>query len=436
MLNHCFHVWAQEDGAHFQKWAAMFVLFVSPFFKSDTPYFIEAMADIPGVRLGIISQDSIDDLQPHIRHKLAATWRVTDILSAEQIEWAARELQKRMGKAERLLAINEQIQVPVAQVRERLGIPGMGPEVVQRFRNKSLMKDCFRQAGIPCARHCAAISAQQAWDFVELVGYPVCVKPVDGAAAQSTYRVGSSEDLADVLRARDPSVRHPLQLEEFVTGQEHSFECFSVDGVPQWHSLSRYIPTPLDVMRNPWIQWRIVLPREIDSKQYDDAKDIGHRALKALGMETGMSHMEWFRRGDGSIAVGEIGCRPPGAQLITITNRAHDMSIYRGWATTLVLGKFEAPPKRKYAAGVAFLRGLGGGVVSQTHGLQEVLHEFDDMITDYQIPQPGQAASITYEGEGYIILRHPKTSRVEEALQHIVSTVRVEMFHYRGGPAT
>ena len=39
----------------------------------------------------------------------------------------------------------------------------------------------------------------------------------------------------------------------------------------------------------------------------------------------------------------------------------------------------------------------------------------------------GQAPTGTYEGEGYVILRHPETAVVERALKHLISTVRVEL---------
>jgi hypothetical protein len=34
---------------------------------------------------------------------------------------------------------------------------------------------------------------------------------------------------------------------------------------------------------------------------------------------------------------------------------------------------------------------------------------------------------VSYEGEGFIIVRHPQTSVVADALKRIVSTVRVEL---------
>ncbi len=41
------------------------------------------------------------------------------------------------------------------------------------------------------------------------------------------------------------------------------------------------------------------------------------------------------------------------------------------------------------------------------------------------MPRPGQPAAGTYEGEGYVILRHPDTRVVEDGLRKLVSTVRV-----------
>ena len=71
------------------------------------------------------------------------------------------------------------------------------------------------------------------------------------------------------------------------------------------------MPNPLDVVRNPWIQWCVLLPKEVEDPRYDDVRKAGYAALQALGMDTGMSHMEWFRRPDGRLAISEIAARPP-----------------------------------------------------------------------------------------------------------------------------
>lgn len=405
----------------------MFTLFSVPFITENAKRFLNVIVQIEGVRVGIITQDPEDRLPELVRQRMAGHWKVTDALNTDQLEWAARELSQRHGKIHRLLAANEQSQVPIAEVRDRLGIEGMTAKIARNFRDKDQMKLCFEQAGVPCARHVRAVDENSAWRFAEDVGYPLCVKPIAGAAAQATYRVENAESLRDVLRASAPSNAQPLQIEEFIVGDEHSFDTMSLDGKPLWHSLTRYLPTPLEVMRNPWIQWRVILPREVDAPMYDDIRQIGFKALSALGMGTGISHLEWFRRRDGSIAVSEVGARPPGAEIVTIMNRANDIDLYRGWCELVIFGRFTPPAERKYAVGTAFLRGLGGAYVKAVHGLEAVLHDLGDLVTDMKAPQPGQTAAITYEGEGYIIVRHPETTVVESALQYIISNVRVEL---------
>ena len=48
-------------------------------------------------------------------------------------------------------------------------------------------------------------------------------------------------------------------------------------------------------------------------------------------------------------------------------------------------------------------------------------------MVEAQLPQKGQSAADTYEGDGYVIIRHPETEVVESALGKIVSTLRVEL---------
>ena len=193
-----------------------------------------------------------------------------------------------------------------------------------------------------------------------------------------------------------------------------------------WHSLTHYYPTPLHVLENPWIQWCLVLPREIDSPQYDDIRTAGRRALDVLGMTTGLTHMEWFRRPDGSIAISEVAARPPGAQITTLVSRAHDIDFVQAWARVMIFGEFD-PPERRYAAGAAFLRGQGDGRVSAIQGWETVQNELRELITDVKLPEVGTAQSSSYEGEGFVIVRHPETSVVEEAVKRIVSLMKIEL---------
>jgi biotin carboxylase len=385
---------------------------------------VEAAASLPDVRLGVITTDPPESLS-HLTGRVAH-WRVNDVLAADQLVWAARELAARNGDLHRIFGAYEQLQVPLATARETLGVPGMGVSAAQNFRDKARMKSVLRANGLPCARHRLAQHIGDAVAFAEASGFPVVVKPPAGAGAQQTYRVENVDQLRRALMAQPPSPGSPVLLEEFVRGEEHSFETVSIDGRAVWHSLTRYRPTPLDVVENPWIQWCLVLPREIDSDRYADIRVAATRALDVLGMRTGLSHMEWFRRPDGTLAISEVAARPPGAQITTLVSRAHDIDFVQAWTRLMIFNVFD-PPARKYAAGAAFLRGQGRGRVRAIHGWDQVQSELRDLIVDVKLPQPGAVPSTSYEGDGFIIVRHESTSVVEDAVSRIVSSIRVEV---------
>ncbi len=388
---------------------------------------IEAIAALPDVHLGVIAHEPAEKLPVDLVARVAH-WRVDNVLDPKQLVWAGRELGLRYGPIHRLFGAYEQLQVPLAQARAALGLPGLSVAAANNFRDKSRMKDVLHANDIPCARHALAHSVPEAEAFGNASGYPLVVKPPAGAGAQQTFRVENADQLRSALGTDigRPSLQQPVLLEEFIIGDEHSLETVSIDGDAVWHSLTHYYPTPLHVLENPWIQWCLVLPREVDSPRYDDIRTAARRALDALGMTTGLSHMEWFRRRDGSVAISEVAARPPGAQITTMVARAHDIDFVQAWARLMIFNTFDVPTRR-YAAGAAFLRGQGEGRVRAVHGWEQVSRAFSELITDVKMPEIGSERSPSYEGEGYILVRHPETAIVEQALADIVSTMRIEL---------
>ncbi len=402
------------------------VAFVAPFFAETTLRFIAALARLEGVRLSVVSQDPADRIPHALRTRLADFVQVRDALDPKALVRAMEELGRRSGKVELVLGTFEELQVPLGEVRDHLGLPGMGAMAAENFRDKSRMKDVLRAHGLPCARHALAHSADEAAAFARQVGYPVIVKPPAGSGSRGTFRIAGEEDLASVMRQLPPSPERPTLVEEFVVGEEHSFDSICLNGRLVWHSINHYFPSALEVLREPWIQWCVLLPREVDDPRYDGIRAVAAQALRALGMRTGLSHMEWFRRSDGSVAISEVGARPPGARFVNLISWAHDFDLFQAWAETVVFGRF-TPRPRPYAAGAAYLRGQGQGRVQAVRGLEEIARELGPLVVEAKMPQPGQTPSGTYEGEGYVIVRHPETDVVKDALRKIVTRVRVEL---------
>jgi hypothetical protein len=400
--------------------------FVAPYLLDATTRFVQAAALLPDVDLAVITCEPADRLPAELRRSLAGHWRIDDPLDAGQIAAATAGLGAQLGQVQRLLAVLEQLQVPLAWVREELGIAGLDVATARNFRDKAQMKSVLRAAGVPCARHALADSAAAAAGFAAEVGYPLVVKPPAGAGAKSTFRLDDADDLRVWLGAAPPAPDRLALIEEFLTGEEGSYDSVMVDGQIVWDSVSRYFPTPLEVLRNPWIQWIVLMPRDVSGPEYAGIRAIAPTALRALGLRTGLTHMEWFRRPDGSVAVSEVGARPPGGQITSMLCYAHDFDLYAAWAALMVHGTFTAP-QRRWSVGTVFLRGQGSGQVQGVRGLDRLPPEIGSLVVESRLPDPGQLSSSSYEGDGYVIVRHHDTAVVTEATRALVTGVRVEL---------
>src|SRR4029078_13346363 len=100
-----------------------------------------------------------------------------------------------LGPVERLVGALEQLQVPLAQAREALGIPGMDAGTAHNVRDKPGMKEVLTAAGVPCARHQLVRAPEEAMAFAAAVGFPLVAKPPAGAGAQATYRLDDAHTL-------------------------------------------------------------------------------------------------------------------------------------------------------------------------------------------------------------------------------------------------
>src|SRR5687768_15005178 len=123
-------------------------IFAAPILSENAARVIGAAARLEGVRLGVVAQDPIEKLPEPLRGVVAQHWRVADVLDVEQLAAAVEAVAERLGGVDCLFAAYEQLQVPVALVRERFGIEGMGAEAARNFRDKARMKELFDAAGL------------------------------------------------------------------------------------------------------------------------------------------------------------------------------------------------------------------------------------------------------------------------------------------------
>ncbi len=403
------------------------VVLVIPYFQGNSLRYLEALADLKGISAAVISSDPEDLLAPTLRKRIAGHYRVANCLDGGQLAAACKAIARSLGPIQRLLGIMEQLQLPLAEARELAGIPGMNGRVARNFRDKAYMKKVLREAGLPCARSRLIECDEDARKLADEVGFPIVVKPVDGLGTRATWRINDETELQNVLKSLRPSLDRPFQGEEFVAGSEHTCEAVTVNGRPVWQCGTHYLPGPLEVLENPWMQYCVLLPRESDLPLFRDFWPINTAALTALGMDTGLTHMEWFVRRDGTPCISEVGARPPGVQIMPQMSLAHETDMVASWVNLMVNGVF-TPVERKWSVGVAFLRGQGAGKhVKGVYGLERADDVMGQFVVERSLPRIGQARADGYEGEGWVIVKAADTATCRQALRDLVTRVRVEL---------
>lgn len=399
------------------------VVFVAPYFVGTTLHCLQLLSRMPDVSLGVITQEPAERVPGQVQ--LEGHYQVRDCLDAQQLIAAGRHFQRQWGRVDRLLGFLEQMQIPNGDARDALGIEGMGAEVARNFRDKNRMKGILQEAGLPVARQRRIEGAEDALTFVEEVGYPIVLKPLAGLGSKSTLRATSREDLYAALGQLLPSPSNPLQAEEFIRGSEHTFEAVTVGGRTVWQSTSYYLPGPLEVLETPWMQYCVLLPREQMPPHALPFGPLNTAALAALGMQDGLSHMEWFLRADGRPVISEVGARPPGVHLMPMMGEAHGVEMWSKWLRLMIDQTFSMPA-RSHAVGVAFLRAQGPGrAVAAVAGVEAVQERIGPLVVAAELPRPGQPRSSHYEGEGWIMVKHTETPRVVEALRAAITGIRV-----------
>ncbi|MBA3462764.1 MAG: ATP-grasp domain-containing protein [Deltaproteobacteria bacterium] len=405
------------------------IVFIATHFVGNTNRYVKAFTELDGITFSVISSDPSSSIPPSMRPKIAAHYRIENCLDSVQLIEATRAIASSIGRVDRLVGFLEELQVPMAEVRDALGIEGLTTEIARRFRDKDRMKEVLRAANVPVAQSALATTTAELQAFVAKIGYPVIVKPRAGLGTRATYRVTNAEDLAAIPA---PTSAVPLQVEEFVRAREHTCETVTVRGVPVWRSGTRYFPSPLEVLETPWIQYAVLLPREDDDPTWKNFHPTNDAALTALfgdqagtAAGTALTHMEWFLREDGTQLVNEVGVRPPGVHIMPMMGLTHDTDMFADWARLMSFDQF-TPKPRTSAAGACFFRGPGSAEhIVSVKGIEVAIELCGDTLFHMKTPKVGDRRATGYEGEGFAIVKHATTEGVKHALRTLIENVQI-----------
>jgi hypothetical protein len=400
------------------------VLMFSPGYPAEMPYFTRGLAEV-GARVWGIGDQPAGALPEVARNALAGYLQVADLwderrLLADIQRWLAGR------RLDRIECLWEPGMILAARLREALGVPGMTEAETIPFRDKGRMKEVLERAGLRTPRHFRAQTADGVREAAEQVGYPVCVKPIAGAGSADTYKVSDPQELEGVLRATQhvPEV----SVEEWIEGEEYTFDTICANGRVLYHNIAWYRPKPIVGRSVEWISPQTITLRDVDAPELRAGVELGLGVLKALGFRTGFTHMEWFRKPDGEAVFGEIAARPPGARSTEIMNYGCDIDVFRGWAEATCHGRWSQPIERRYNAAVIFKRAQGQGRIRHIEGLEGLLGRYGDRIVNVNLlplGAPRRNWKATLISDGYLIVRHPDLGACLEMADRVGTHLRL-----------
>jgi biotin carboxylase len=398
----------------------MNVVFLACGYPPEMKQYTRGLAEV-GASVYGVGDAPLEQLAPSFKKYLTDYLQVPRLLDEDDVV-ARVEAWVRGKQIDRIEANWEVMVLTAARLRERLGIPGMSLDTVRGFRDKQLMKERVAAAGLRVPRSARVRSGQEAREAAARLGYPLVLKPISGAGSADTYEVGSAQELEQVL-SKTQHVRE-ASLEEFIDGEEFTFDTVCIAGQPAFINVAQYLPKPLVARTNEWISPVITTVRQLDQPALTDGIALGKRVLSALHMGSGFTHMEWFKKPSGEVVFGEIGCRPGGAHLVDQMNYTCDIDLFREWARAVCWGKFEASTERKWNAAIIFKRAKGQGRITRIVGLVEFMKRYGEHVVEEKLLRPGTPRrnwKHTLVSDGFLIVRHPDW-RIANELANIAAT--------------
>ena len=364
-----------------------------------------------GARVIGLGEHPVPALPETVRKALSDYIQVPTLVDDEAV--IARVLEySAHHPIDRVECLWEPFMMLAARLREALDVGGMHTEQTDLFRDKEKMKQAIDAAGLRTPRHTTATGSRAIREAAAEIGFPMVIKPISGAGSAHTHEVRDEGMLDHAIN--DVGEHREVSVEEFIEGEEFTFDTVCANGEILYENIAWYRPKPIIGRAVEWISMQTVNIREVDQPEFAPGRELGRGVMEALGFRTGFTHMEWFLTPSGEAVFGEIGGRPPGGRSVDLMNFSHDFDIYVGWAEAVTGKPFTQVASKRYNSAAIFKRARGQGRISAIHGLEDLRRRYGKhIVVEDLLPlgSPRRDWKQTLISDGYLVIRHPKLQR-------------------------
>jgi biotin carboxylase len=258
---------------------------------------------------------------------------------------------------------------PGLAIAQRFGLPYMSPGAVAAARDKTLMKERFRAAGLPVPGFAAFSDWEELERLMRGFSFPVVIKPAHFGGSEGVSLARGPEELREAYGRVSAAMRGhagrfglsetAFQVEEYIdSDQEVSVEILNTPNGRRVLAVTDKFLTPAPFFAE--------IGHAVPSIHGRDEAVTGTAAAAcaALGLERGLAHVEMRLRPDGSPVLMEVNARPAGDGILDLVERVTDVNAFEHHVRSFVE---DGPPrigpvKVKGRAAIAFLKAPVGRI--------------------------------------------------------------------------
>lgn len=199
----------------------------------------------------------------------------------------------------------------VAKLTEKLGLPGIGPEIANRFSNKFLMREFCHKNNLPCPAYMSCDTVDEAIDFFRRYGKSV-LKPLDSQSSRGVFIVETEQDIHALFETtRGYSIcKKTVLIEEFIGGTE-----FTVDAIKtECGAETLAISEKKHYAEYPSVASQLLFTEFNQRFDYDRLREINNSLIEAMGLPFGLTHAE-YKYDKGQFYLIEIAARGGGTNI-------------------------------------------------------------------------------------------------------------------------
>lgn len=324
-----------------------------------------------------------------------------------------QEILKRLGSRSitHVIAGTEATVRLAGQLRERLKITTNSETTISRCYDKILMKEYLLSQGTPMTEFLAGAQIQNAREALAQLGGDVVIKRRIGSGGRGMVRTTQAEVLESLLSPQ-------VLVERAINGVEGSVESLIHRGEIGFTNVTQYIRLGCENR----------VPGNFAPAVTSEILKLNQQVIRALKIEQGLTHLEFYLLPDGRLLFGEVALRPPGGYLMPAIELAYNFDIWRAFVDLELGRNLGRLPTQASSHATSVVLHPGPGKVVRIRGL-EAVRELASLVTlKIKIKPGGTILHRQSVGEdvGYALLNNQDPRQLERDLASLHQLLQFE----------